>query len=262
VVVEPADHRWTWTVLICLLGRFRLVTSEHHEPIRVGGKTQTLLSMLALAPRGVAREDLLGAVWPDSDRPLAAQSLNSLVHHLQRALNEPLGGEHLLLRDSGCYRLNHDAGVAVDALRFAALVANGDRQAAAGDADAALVSYCDAEHLYGGDLEEVASVDAVVERERLRAMYLTVLGRLADHHFAAGDYATSQQYARRSLAWEPCREDAHRVLMRCYVRQGERAQALRQYRICEGLLRVEFEAAPEAATRRLFDQVRDDPGVI
>jgi DNA-binding SARP family transcriptional activator len=44
--------------------------------------------------------------------------------------------------------------------------------------------------------------------------------------------------------------------MRIRVRRGERAQALRQYRVCEHVLRSEFNAAPEALTRDLFEQIR------
>lgn len=50
--------------------------------------------------------------------------------------------------------------------------------------------------------------------------------------------------------------------MRCYVRQGERAEALRQYRLCESVLRVEFDALPEPATTALFAQIRLDPGSV
>jgi DNA-binding SARP family transcriptional activator len=64
------------------------------------------------------------------------------------------------------------------------------------------------------------------------------------------------------LLMDPCREDAHRMAMQCHVLRGERAQALRQYRVCERILRLEFDAAPEEATRALFDQVRLDPSSL
>jgi hypothetical protein len=47
--------------------------------------------------------------------------------------------------------------------------------------------------------------------------------------------------------------------MRCYVRLGERAQALHQYRLCEAMLRSEFQATPEPATTELFDRIRLAP---
>jgi DNA-binding SARP family transcriptional activator len=246
-----------------VLGQFRLVKAGCPVPVRAGGKTQVLLSALALGPpHGVSRRNLLNVLWPASEPPLAAQSLNSLVHHLQQMLGAELGGEQLLLRENGCYRLNHDAGVAVDAARFVALAGAGDLRAAGGDVEGAVHHYRRATELYQGDLGDAEDVQAVVERERLRVLYLTLLARVADHYFATGDYAACQQYAQRSLTCEPCREDAHRILMRCYARRGERAQALRQYRLCEQILSAEFGAVPEPATNALFDLARRDPGSL
>jgi DNA-binding SARP family transcriptional activator len=201
----------------------------------------------------------MASVWPDAEPQLAAQSLNSLVHHLQRLLGRPLSGAQLLLHVNGCYRLNFEAGVDVDAIRFATLADDGDRQRREMNLASALESYRCAVDLYRGDLTGGVQVQAVVERERLRSVYLTLLARLAEHSFQEGDYAACQGFAQRSLACEPCREDAHRMLMRCYVRQAERAQALRQYRLCENVLRAEFDAIPEAATTALFDQIRRNP---
>ena len=122
--------------------------------------------------------------------------------------------------------------------------------------------YARAADLYRGDLQSGTDVHAVIERERLRAGFLTLLARLADASFEAGDYGACLDYALRLLAGDPCREDAHRLVMRCYVRRGERAQALRQYRLCEDVLRMEFDITPEPATRLLFDQARTDPASI
>ncbi len=56
----------------------------------------------------------------------------------------------------------------------------------------------------------------------------------------------------------PCREDAYRMLMRCYIRRGERAAALNLYRRCVDILRAEFDAVPEPTTTALFEQIRLD----
>jgi hypothetical protein len=50
--------------------------------------------------------------------------------------------------------------------------------------------------------------------------------------------------------------------MRCHVRLGERAQALRQYRVCRQILEREFGALPEPSTQALFAQIRLDPGSV
>ena len=99
-------------------------------------------------------------------------------------------------------------------------------------------------------------VGSVLERERLRARFLSLLAYLADEQYRAGEYGACLAQAWRLLGHDPCREDAHRVVMRCYVQRGERAAALRHYHVCAHILRAEFDAAPEPATTALFDQIR------
>ena len=89
-----------------------------------------------------------------------------------------------------------------------------------------------------------------------------VVALLAEHYFRAKDYPTALRYARRLLAFDLCREDAHRLVMRCHVRLGERTQALRQYRTCERMLDAEFGLGPEPLTKELLDQIRTSPGTV
>jgi DNA-binding SARP family transcriptional activator len=89
-----------------------------------------------------------------------------------------------------------------------------------------------------------------------------MLGRLADVARRNSDYSAALDYASLVLKYDAGREDAHRTLMYCYARLGQRFQALRQYRLCERLLRQTFDAVPEPATRALFDQLRLDPSSV
>lgn len=249
-----------WPVMICLLGDFRLLRHGRVMPLPSGGKAESLVMSLAYHHDGsIARDALLALLWPNHDPILAGQSLNSLVYTLRKQWDNALDGAPLVLHGDGCYRLNVDAGVGVDVACFKALLDQGDHQLQANDLTAAMASYSRAADLYRGDLCSGSDLHAAIERERLRAAYLTMLAQLADYHYAAARYPTALAYANRLLLTEPCREDAHRLIMRCYVRLGERAQALRQYRLCQQVLRLEFDAAPEHATTALYEQARLDP---
>ena len=72
-------------------------------------------------------------------------------------------------------------------------------------------------------------------RERLRARHLTLLAYLATDSYDRRDYRAALDYALDLLGNDACAR-SHRMVMRCYVKVGERAQALRQYRLCEELL--------------------------
>jgi DNA-binding SARP family transcriptional activator len=250
-------------VMVCLLGGFRLLRAGCTVPVRVGSKAEALLSHLALRhDAAVPRAALLDALWPEADGALAGQSLSTLIYSLHKLVGGALAEAPLVTHDDGGYRLNGAAGVAVDIVCFDELLARADVQRRAGQPGEADALYARALALYRGDLQSGPDVHAIIERERLRAHFLNALARLADAALEAGDYGACLAHALRLLASEPCREDAHRLAMRCYVRRGERAQALRQYRLCEQVLRLEFDIAPELATRALFEQARTDPASV
>lgn len=250
-----------WPVMICLLGNFRLLKAGQPITLRNAIKTKALLVNLALE-KGycIAREAILQTLWPNTDITLAGQSLNSLIYSLRKLLSDTIGGESPILHNDDCYRLNIEAGIGVDADWFETLAHTGEQHERAAKIEEAVSYYRSAVNLYRGDLCIYTDTQSMVIAESLRAHYLTLLARLADYYFATNDLSACLEHAQRLLAIDPCREDAHRVVMRCYTRQGERTQALRQYRLCETVLRSEFDTTPEGTTTALYDQIRLSPG--
>lgn len=261
-VADPTLDEAEWSVLICVLGTFRLLERGFPITLRAGGKGEVLLCTLALAQDcRLERDHLLELLWPGVEPARAAESLNSLVYSLHKLLRPALGGANPLLHAQGQYILNLDARIGIDAACFDALAQVGDRHARAGNRAGAAAAYSRALRFYRGDLcNGITTTQAMLERERLRARSAGVLAYLADYHYVERDDAGCLEYARRVLATDPCREDAHRLIMRCHLRRGERAQALRQFRICAALLRAEFDAEPEGETIVLYDAVRTGGG--
>nr|WP_232072642.1 bacterial transcriptional activator domain-containing protein [Phytohabitans flavus] len=133
----------------------------------------------------------------------------------------------------------------------------GERASRAGDTAAAVTAYEQAIELYRGDLcPGDTDLSVLIERERLRGVYLNVLARLAEHHLLRAEYLRALYHGQRLLSRDPCREDGHRMVMVCHARLGQRAQAMSQYRLCREILRREFDAVPEPATEELFRQLR------
>jgi hypothetical protein len=58
------------------------------------------------------------------------------------------------------------------------------------------------DHVISGDLHAGTDDSAVVERERLRASYLVMLGRLADIARRDHDYSSALEYASRFLTYD------------------------------------------------------------
>jgi DNA-binding SARP family transcriptional activator len=251
-------------VLVCLFGHFRVLRSGAAVPLRHGGKMEHLFCALALREHQHAtREALLEELWPGCDHGRASQSLNTLVHDLRRLFAAELAGCPPVMRTGDGYRLNTSAGVAVDIVRFDGLATAAAKRFRLGDPTSAVGYYDQAVALYQGDLcGGGGDLRTLIERERLRALYLTMLARLADHYFELGTYAVALGHAERLLQCDPCREDAHRAVMRCFARLGQRAQAMKQYKLCREVLQREFEAAPEPATEDLFTRLRLHPEAV
>jgi DNA-binding SARP family transcriptional activator len=261
--IDSPQEVQKFPVFLRLFGGFQLLKHGNPVVIRGRGKSEALLQILALhGAYAVPRDELLERLWPEIEVDLAGQSLNSLVYSLHKLLRDALGGVSTVINADGGYRLNREEGVATDIDWFVELAHAGDQHAILGNDGMAIDLYSRAVQLYRGDLQGYDDAEFVIKREHLRARYLTLLARLAQYHYLGDEYSECLDYALRLLDWEPCREDAHRITMACYVRRGERAQALRQYRLCESILCAEFGATPEPTTTALFEQIRSDPASV
>ncbi|MCB0212729.1 MAG: hypothetical protein KDJ52_25525 [Anaerolineae bacterium] len=266
--LQPNQVKWVnggppRPIMICLLGNFRLLNKGELVPIRAGGKREIFLAYLALQHgRRVPRERLVQMLWPDSDLSLGLNSLNNLVYSLHKLLGPALQDTPPVLHQDGYLQLNTEADIDVDVTCFDTLVNTGNRHSQAGNSTAAIQAYHHAIELYRGDLCMSADPQSLVECERLRARYLKTLARLADHYYHANNYSAALEYVWQLLGQDCCREDAHRLVMRCYVRRGERAAALRHYQICVNLLRDQLGVEPEPATVALVEQIRLHPDQI
>jgi DNA-binding SARP family transcriptional activator len=258
--IERGEAR---AVRICLLGRFEILRHGSPIPLRPGGKVEQLIGVLSVRSRnGISREALLEEVWPGSDVALAGHSLNSMTHWLKQQLGDALGRQPPVRRSAGRYSLALDGDLSLDVIEFERFVDMGHRCSAAGDIDAAVCAYDEALELYAGDLSSGPGVLFLLERERLRSRYLSIMASLAEHFYALGNYSESMKHALGLLYADPCREDAHRMVMRSYVRAGQRAQALRHFDTCRTILAREFDAVPESATVALFEAIRKNPDNI
>lgn len=249
-------------LLVALLGQTRLTATHRTIPVPGRGKSDALLLGLALLQRGaVAREQLLEQLWPDQSAALAGQALNSLTSELNKLCRKHFACDPLILHEQGYYRFNYEAGVGTDLEQFYTLAALGQQQLQAGDAVQGVACCTQALALYRsdlpcGDLAGDFSIAALLAREQLRATLLDLLAALANYYYARGVARQALPYLQQLLARDPCREDAHRLVMCCYLGLGQRTQALRQYQLCTQLLALEFGAQPEPATVELFDQMR------
>ena len=112
--------------------------------------------------------------------------------------------------------------------------------------------------LYQGDLVEdfLEGEWFLLRREELRRKHLDGLLLLGQLHVTQQEYARAAEAYRQAIEKDEVLEEAHRELMRCYARLGERGQALRHYQTFEQMMRAELGSAPAAESVALYERLK------
>ena len=204
-----------------------------------------------------SRDELLEEFWPDVPMAAARNRLQVAVSGLRRAFLDVTALNIVEYADGG-YRINPEFTVEVDAESFERALRAATAAERAGDWDAARTAYRQAIALYRGDFAADAPFEqwTLLPRESLRIKLVDALDRLSRIELADRRIDDCIATAHRMLDVDPCREDAHRLLMRCYASQGRTYQAMRQYEFCQRILRATIDAAPAPDTTALYRAIR------
>jgi DNA-binding SARP family transcriptional activator len=179
-----------------------------------------------------------GVLWPDTTEERAAASLRSTLWRVRR-----MG--HALV-DSSWNQLRLAPHVHVD-VRDAISVAH-----ALLSPSAVRPELLGTEILLRGELlPDWYEEWALVERERFRQIRLHALERLAELLAEEGRMGEAIEAGLTAVASEPLRESAHRSLIRVFLREGNRVDAIRQFELFRRLIRSELGADPSPAMMEL-----------
>ena len=250
--------------------------AEHHLEIRLLGapvlrlngesvrpettKTLALLVYLAMEGGHQRRDTLAALFWGDKADRRAAANLRRAFWNLRRVLHP--GGE------GDCPYLDVDRREARFNPRDAWLDVEQFERLAHSPAN--LPPHEQRTHLqqavdlYRGDFLTGLSLDDAPVFERwmlgqrayLREQAFRAFHRLSKIHATHGNYAQAVDTLRRFLTLAPWREETHRQVMLMLALQGEREQALRQYKHCTRILAKELDAEPTPETQSLYRRIR------
>ncbi len=112
--------------------------------------------------------------------------------------------------------------------------------------------------LYQGDyVEDLFEGEwFLLRREELRRKYLSALLDLGRLLFTQGEHARAAETYRRAIEKDEMLEEAHRELIRCYARLGERGQALRHYQTFKQMMQDELGSSPAAESAALYERLK------
>ncbi len=207
-----------------------------------------LLAVVASShPRGVARENLMALLWPDTDTTHARNLLNQAVYVLRKALGDGA------LRTVGDKLYLDPTAAPCDVIAFENAVSQGEFESAV--------------NLYTGPFVDGFFVPGApefehwveVERERLRLTYCKALDGLARAAEAQGNHSGAVEWWRRLNAADPYSAHVTISLMEALEAAGDRAGAIRQAHSQASLLREDFGAAPHPEVEALAQRIRVSP---
>jgi DNA-binding SARP family transcriptional activator len=238
-----------------LLGGFRVERSDAGPAVSEWPRrsAKTLVKLLAVQPgHALHREQVIDVLWPKVNAESALNSLGKALHVARRALQPALtrrqDSAYLRLAD-GLLVLNTER-VGVDADEFEQLAEDALRRGEIAAYEAALAGY-------GGELlpEDRYESWCAERRNALAELHIRLLLGMAEVLERRGSYSEAADRLREVLQQDPSREAAHRQLMRLYAWMGAPDQALRQFHICEAILRQELDLPPQPETISLYDEI-------
>jgi DNA-binding SARP family transcriptional activator len=248
---------------ITVMGRFRAKAGGQEVDKRRWGRKQArllLMAIIALGPRGVGKDLLMDALWPEADPQAARRNLRVTLHRLRKALEpemDPDAGSSYLLADHD--QLVLDPGlVRIDMEEFRGLVREARQLESGGELAGAVERLERAAALYEDDFlaDEPYASWAEAPRRRLRQDFLDLLMDLGKLQQKRGRIAQAMETYQRAIQADPALEPAYQRLISLQVELGLLGEAKRTYDACCEALRRLQDAEPGWGTRALLQDIQ------
>jgi DNA-binding SARP family transcriptional activator len=243
------------------LGSFRIYNNDRLIEKWPGQKCKSIFKyMIINRERSIHQEILMDLFWADVAPEAARRNLYQAIYSLRQVLQTDQADIPYVLCENSCYGLSPELGLWIDSEAFLGQYQTGQKLEHQGRQAEAVAAYESAESLYGGEflVEDLYEDWLLVHRENLKHAYLDILERLSRYYFEQQQWAMCIAFCQKILTRDNCREDAHRRLIRCYMHQGQRHLALRQYHLCVEALARELDVPPMPATLKLYQKIRQD----
>lgn len=220
---DVAEHG---RIRLSLLGGFSLANGR--RDVSLPASCQRVLAYLALNDQPTPRTLVAGTLWLDAPEEQAQACLRSALWRIRRAAGDVVVATGSRLEIGGDVALDVRAMVAVSR----ALI-EGD----AGSVDSLPEPSRLSSRLLPGWYDDWV----LFEQERLRQLGAYALEELAWLLASHGRFGAAIDAGLTAVRVEPLRESAHRVVMAIHLLQGNRRDALRQFRSLERVLRSDLD---------------------
>jgi LuxR family maltose regulon positive regulatory protein len=208
-----------------------------------------LFFLLLDANRPVHKEQIMTMLWSETDDH-TEQNMRATVFHLRKVI-----GDQGIIYRAGTYALHlaalHGEEIWYDVATFQRYAATA-KEILADDPVAARELFQKMVSLYKGDYAQSFYSDWCRQRrQELRDLYLEAHQNIALFCWHNSQLDECLEHWQSIVLLDDCLEDAHTGIIRCYLRQGKRGQALRQYQRCVNILQEELGMGPGPILQKL-----------
>lgn len=222
---------------LSLLGGFELKSAE--GAVRLAAGVRRLVAYLALQQRTVGRRKVASELWPDCSEARCSASLRSALWRLGAV------GTHVTEVDATCVALHPSVAVDFHAVRELA-ARTLDHRAPVTEPGAQIRALSN-DLLPDWDEEWI-----VTERERFRQLRLHALDVLCMNLTLDGRFGHALDAGLSAIDADPLRESSRIAVMRAYLAQGNRSEAIRHYQSYRQVLNDELGLSPGAELEQLI----------
>jgi len=244
---------------IALFGGLQVWHDDAPAGLEMPCGVQRLLGYLLVKRNQTHRRDeLTNLFWPEYSEVRSRACLNTQLWRLRQVL-EPQDtphGTYLRTGSGNTVEFNWSSDHWLDAADFEKQVSSvTSRSILAVDVPAIDILKASL-RLYTGELLEGIYDDwALFDRECMRSLYIDGLAYLMRYCRQQGNHSEGARCGQSILDLDPLREEIHREMMRMYLDNGQRAQAIVQYETCLKILERELGVPPMEETQALYNHI-------
>ncbi|WP_194924133.1 BTAD domain-containing putative transcriptional regulator [Catenulispora pinisilvae] len=229
------------------------VTVDGHE-VTLNNKETSILTFLALHPAGIARDEIIAALWtnPDGTNNGSAETFRSTVYHARTRIRAVTGeSKTMYITNRGTRYLLDPADITTDLARFTKQLDTANRTRGETERITALEAAVDT---YRGHLASGIHADwLIVDREAESRRFGDACARLA-YLTADSRPEFALHVLERAVADADCNQELYAKIMRVQAHLGRHAEMWKTLRLLEVRLAV-LDDEPDRNLYELADRL-------
>jgi ATP/maltotriose-dependent transcriptional regulator MalT/two-component SAPR family response regulator len=250
LAIEPIGDRKPQLKILALGEPAVLINDEPITRWRTR-RAMELFFLLLSNDTPLRKEQIITALWSETTDHIDG-TLHSTIYRLRKLL-----GEACVASRGGMYWLDLHATftpeIWYDVTLFQEYATRAKQAIEMKEDTEAQKAFSAMVDLYRGDyLQSFYSDWCAFQRGKLQMKYLDARQHLAQIAWRQQQFDESVLQWQEVLSIDDCLEEAHYGLMRCYIRQGKRGLAWRQYQRCTERLQGELATKPGPAIQNLL----------